>query len=95
MTFSRFLQATIPLLLSPLVIMWLGNSGNDKVIAFSIPCVAFAVVYFFAFLGLSRPMKSTFLLTLSSAIVAVAVGAYGVSYLVISYLTARAGAQAP
>ncbi|OGT56495.1 MAG: hypothetical protein A3E01_10425 [Gammaproteobacteria bacterium RIFCSPHIGHO2_12_FULL_63_22] len=91
MTFSRLIQATIPLLLSPLVILWLDSSGNDKAIAFSIPWLAFSAVYLIVFLLLSRQVKSTFLLTLFSATISVAVGAFGVSYLVISYLKAHAG----
>ena len=92
MTISRLLQSAIPLFLSPLVILWLSHSGNDKVIAFSIPWVAFAAVYFIPFLCLSRPIRNTFLLTMASAIIAIAVGAYGITFLVISYLKAHAGA---
>jgi hypothetical protein len=92
MSISRFLQSLIPLLLSPLIIAWLDRSGNDKAVAFSIPWVAFASVYALAFLCLARRMKSTVLLTMASAITGVAVGAFGVTYLVVSYLTARAGA---
>ena len=91
MTFSRLIQAAIPLLLSPLVILWLDSSGNDKAMAFSIPWMAFSAVYLIVFLLLSRPVKSTFLLTLFSAAISVAVGAFGVSYLVISYLKAHQG----
>ena len=92
MTVSRMLLALFPLLLSPLVILWLDRSGNDKASAFSIPWVAFASVYAVAFLGLARRMKSTVLLTIASTTTGVAVGAFGVTYLVVSYLTARAGA---
>ena len=91
MRFSRILQSLIPLLLSPLIILWLDSSGNDKAVALSIPWVAFASVYALAFLCLARRMKSTVLLTLASATIGVAVGAFGVTYLVVSYLTARAG----
>ena len=91
MSFSRILQSLIPLLLSPLIILWLDRSGNDKAVALSIPWVVFASVYALAFLCLARRMKSTVLLTLTSATIGVAGGAFGVTYLVVSYLTARAG----
>jgi hypothetical protein len=92
MTVFRILQSLIPLLLSPLVILWLDRSGNDKAPAFSIPWVAFALVYAIAFVCLARRMKSTVLLTITSAAIGIAVGAFGVTYLVVSYLAARAGA---
>ena len=91
MTVFRILQSLIPLMLSPLVILWLDRSGNDKAVALSIPWVAFASVYALTFLCLARRMKSTVLLTITSVITGVAVGAFGVTYLVVSYLTARAG----
>jgi hypothetical protein len=75
MTLPRGIQATIPLLLTPLVALWLDATGNDKSPVFVIPWMAFGIAYWIAFAQLARVIKGTLWLTLAAVVAAVAGGA--------------------
>lgn len=87
---SRSTQALIPLLLTPLVALWLDATGNDKAPVFVIPWMAFAVVYWTAFARLGKVIKGTLALTLAALVVAVG-GGLALSALAIALLKAWAG----
>lgn len=90
MSFARFLQACIPLLLAPLVYWLLDRSGNDKAIAYNIPWVAFGLMYLIVFCLLARFLRSTILLTTASLMLSIPL-AIGLTYLTINYLRTHSG----
>ena len=87
---TRWIQAFVPLLLTPLVWWWLDATGNDKAPVFIIPWLAFAVSFAIVFLLLARAVKRTWLLV-PAALVASIPGAIGLTALAISMLKANAG----
>jgi hypothetical protein len=90
MTLSRSTQAFVPLLLAPLVALWLESTGNDKAPAFIIPWMAFAVVYGIAFRLLSPHVKHTGVLTLAAVMAAIA-GGLALTAVTVGLLKANAG----
>ena len=90
MKIPRSVQATIPLLLTPLVALWLDATGNDKAPVFVIPWMAFGIAYWIAFAQLAKVIRGTLVLTLASLLAALAGGAV-LTLLAISMLKAGAG----
>jgi len=90
MTLPRGLQATIPLLLTPLVALWLDMAGGDKAPVFVIPWMAFGVAYWIAFAQLAKVIKGTLALTLASVAAALAGGAV-LTMLAVALLKGNAG----
>jgi hypothetical protein len=87
----RWIQALIPIVATPLVFFAINNMGSDKAVLLIIPWLAFSAMYAVLFLVLSRHLVSTLLLTMTTFLASV-VGAYAITFAVLSYLTWRAGA---
>jgi hypothetical protein len=90
MALPRTVQAMFPLLLTPLVALWLDLAGGDKAPVFAIPWMAFGVAYWIAFEQLAKVIKGTLVLTVASATAALAGGAI-LTMLAVALLKGSAG----
>jgi hypothetical protein len=88
---GRWVQALIPIVATPLVFFAINHMGSDKAVLLIIPWLAFGAVYAVLFLVLSRHLAATVVLTTATFLASV-VGAYAITFAVLSYLTWRAGA---
>lgn len=89
MAIPRGVQAAIPLILTPFVLLGITFLGSDKAPLLVIPWVAFSAIYLVFFLVLSKRFKSGALLAFCSGVASL-VGAYGITFAALSYLSWRA-----
>jgi hypothetical protein len=82
----RGIQAMVPLLLTPLVALWLDATGNDKAPVFVIRWMAFGVAFWIAFAQLAKVIEGTLALTLAAFVVALA-GGFALAALAIAVLS--------
>ena len=89
MRVSRRVQALIPLVLTPFVLVGINSMGSDKAVILVIPWVAFSIVYLPFFLILSKRFTSSALLAIVSSFASL-VTAYAITFAVLSFLSWRA-----